>query len=150
MSYFVFGLVDGRANDVFELADASAQAEGVSLKVRDQMRQPILAEMLGDYSPLSSLPFLLTQSQAEDTSDSLISPYAAGFAASAKALDAIGRWLVALLQSSRVDGVRLWMTEGFDSSFEHLELHASCFAAEIERRVAAEGEVPSLCVSVVR
>jgi hypothetical protein len=150
MSYFVFGLIDTAGGDCAEGARRSAAAEGMDLKLGDDIGQPVLSEMLGAYSPTVSVPFLLTSTSSEDTSDSLISPFVASEAARAHAFAAIGRWLIATLRLPEVERVRVWMTEGYDSAFERLNVSAEHFADEVIRRVAAAGDVPSLIVSVPR
>ena len=150
MSYFVFGLIDGTQGSGGATARVNATAERMELKLGDGRRQPVLDEMLGTYSPTKSAPFLLTKTREEDTSDSLVSPYVVGVDGSSEAFAAIGRWLVATLRSPDIERVRVWMTEGYDSVFDRLEVPADRFADEVVTRVRAARDVPSLQVTVVK
>jgi hypothetical protein len=150
MSYFIFGLIDVLQPGSEEAVRSCAVAVGLILKLRSERGQPLLDEMLGTYSPLTSAPFLLTRGAADDTSDSLISPLAVGLDASVQAFAAIGRWLVMALDRSEIERIRVWMTEGYDSEFGHVEVPADRFAEELAWRVRAAGDVPSLNVWVTK
>jgi len=156
MSYFVFGFVDFAADENRALEEESdsvkscASAEGLAIELGDTERQPILREMRGGYSPKSSIPFLLMRSPDADTSDSLISPFAQGIEGSLLGVRTVGRWLRAVFRSPRITSVRIWMTEGYDDAFEEHHLEAERFADVVSGRIAADGDVPSLHVSVSR
>jgi hypothetical protein len=154
MSYFVFGFIDlapGTLQDADQeglCVQSCASAEGLSLRLGKAAELPILGEMRGPYRPGETVPFLITRSINEDTSDALISPYVHGIEEVILAIGAIGRWLVSTLLSTRVECVRMWMTEGYDDSFQHHELTAEAFAAEVAHRVREAGDVPSLRLTI--
>ncbi|ERR1700761_3431475 len=150
MSYFVFGLIDLADIDTAGQIRARVSFDELNVIWGAQINQQTLFEMLGRDIPDRSVPFLLTKWVSEDTSDSLVSPYVAGVEASADSFAVIGRWLVAVLASPEVERVRVWMTEGYETAFKNLDLSAQQFAAELKHRVLAEGDVPSLRVTVAR
>ena len=155
MSYFVFGFIDftlaqddpGRE---WERIQSCAAAQGFFVRLGAATDLPIITEMRGSYAPDWNLPFMLTASPNNDTSDELISPYTNGIEKSVAAVDAVGRWLACILESVTVATVRLWTTEGFDDAFEHQEMRLEEFAAELAHRFREEGDVPSLRLTIVR
>lgn len=157
MSYFIFGFIDlargtslDDASGEWERIRSCASAEALSVKFGEASELPVLKEMRGNFLADRTAPFLLTRSPNEDTSDALISPYVGGLDATILAVQTIGRWVRCTLLSARVAGVRMWMTEGFDDSFEHHEVTPEQFTVDVTQRIRDEVDVPSLQFTIMR
>jgi hypothetical protein len=99
-------------------------------------------------SSASGVPFWCVRSPGDDVSDGIASPFLLGVEGAASGLGAVARWATRLLDRSIANSVTLWVTDGFDDTFESTD----CAASELEERlvqmVRATGDHPSLLIRV--
>ena len=157
MSYFAFGLIDLKREEANEEARAAvalslqpcATAAGISVAFGGAREPSLLAEMRGDFSAESAMPFLCLAHARDDTSDGLISPHLLGLEGAGEGLVRIADWVKRIVQTEDVRCVRIWLTEGFDVAFQCQDRRAEDLAPFWLTRLGEENEVPSMLLRIV-
>jgi hypothetical protein len=154
MSYFLFGTAvaaKGCAPSVVEvrLREAANQA-GVFVTTSEL--PSVVRQMLDSRPASDGVAYMLTAEPNQDVSEELLDPFTRlgeEAAIDGDKLDAIVAWVRAVCSSPEIAYLDLWMTEGYDDTFEEIEVDAGSLKGELERRVRQFGDIPSLRVSMV-
>lgn len=157
MSYFLFGFLDlddgpmeaTALARVRVLAEHSAGTAGFCAKLSDPAEQSLLGKMRGPYSPENSLPFFLTKTPVEDTSESLLAPSPNGIRDSVPSVVAVGDWISGIFAAKQgVKRVRIWFADGFDVDFEQHTSSADQLARIYERRLLEAKDIPAMLFTI--
>jgi hypothetical protein len=156
MSYFAFGLVELNTRAAGADAHASAlltinrcaAAVGLVVAVGGEREPSLLSEIRGAFSEGAAIPFLCLAQPEDDTSDRLISPHLLGVEGACAGAQAIAEWARCITQDTTVMRVMVWLTEGFDDTFERHDCGVEEASGLLVARIRAENDVPSMLLRI--
>jgi hypothetical protein len=135
MSYFVFGFINMKhlyqKEDMEKEVPELAKSIGLFTSVNDEIEAKCLKdifELFPTHKQSDRLTFLITESQEHDTSDSLISPFDAGFDkinGKPKISDSvlkIDQLQKRIFENPNIESIQIFIVEGFDSRFKEIEV----------------------------
>ncbi len=134
MSHFVFGIAQGLLGPDLK---AAAKARRLCCRIGKEIPQPVVQQMLAkELTNQDGTPFMLTEGENDDTSDALVSPYAAGIEG---AVAGVARCIAWARDLARGAGhVVLLLTEGYDEQFVEQD------AEEALSLIKSEAWLPSI------
>lgn len=156
MSYFSFGYVSlarqsGMDEAAWELVRSAQQAKLYVACGANIVQRPV-REMLATRVEAAEygISFFVTGGPLQDTSDSLISPYAVGHGSDGvlRGVRRIESWFRLFANVLQPKRIRLLMTEGYDDSFQHIQLGSLSLAAALEAAIRRDDDVPSTDVVI--
>ncbi len=114
------------------------------------IKQDNVAEMLLKFgiTNTTATPFLITASPMEDTSDTLISPYNNAPAVIFDNFRRIEGWISRVLRQPGVEAILLFLTEGYDTEFEEIQIRSGELASVVISKIKEYEDIPSLKLSV--
>jgi hypothetical protein len=161
MSYLAFGsifIVDFYSNKYDETAQRIVRKGidlGLFVLLSPNIPQVIVKKMLDEHE-LGSKPdfqFLITGSPICDTTDSLISPPYFGeedLRSVYKNLALIAKWIDEIMKYDGIKEVHLYLTEGYDDCFKEMDASTIDLNEMLNAEVREYGDIPSLCLKVIK
>ncbi len=159
MSYFLFGAISTASslqdedNLAWRVAVAAMSARLFILLGPNLHQRPVL-DVLESRGVVRKgyMPLLLTSSPLCDTSEELLADYQAAEDTPQSARSTFGRvteWVRDVLRIPEVSGICLLTSDGFDTSFDEVEVPVDQLTDTVMARIEQEGDVPALCVHLV-
>ena len=161
MSYFLFGSLttDSSPQNDDDLAwrvAAAATSARLYVLLGPNVHQPPVRDMLRskDLFDDDHLSLLLTHSPLCDTSEELLGDYeyemAKDLPPSARdTFNRVSEWIRHVFRIAEIRGIRLLMTEGFDDSFDEVQISVDQLTDTVMAKIEEEGEIPSLSIQIM-
>lgn len=149
MSYCVFGLIEHCEESVaptLQTIRDLATANRIWLWADGDIPQKVVHEMidLALGKAKAGIRFLLVADPAQDTSDSLVSPFGCPPEAISIALRSVGRWAMDVVAIKAFPAIHILLSDGYDDAFVNIELIPGRIDVRLSEALARDDLFPSL------
>jgi hypothetical protein len=155
MSHFVFGRIyqiepQEERDQALLFVEQTIRGAGLFGRFGEHICQDIVTEMLSEQAAHGAVlcEFLLTANERDDTSDFIISPYCLKENELGDKLSRVEQWTIDLLRLPAIARLDLYLTEGYDQSFNIMSITDVGWGQKLAKEVFKKSYVESIGIQV--